>query len=209
MTLTTTRPRRNALLNQKGAMFGLDARIAMAIMAALSVIAGVALISAVKDFKKDALHSTVTRIAAAVDDLQADLHSYPEAALTSDTPANAYTALYDSSVLTATYAPRWNGPYIRESISANREYGAMKLYLLADNDYSNDDCSTITKLRACSLWLFFEKVPLHTIEQYNKDVDGTGETNPESEGQVAWDTPDAGNNYNLYVRITKAVPPGQ
>jgi len=45
------------MLNNKGAMFGLDSRIALAIFGALSVISGAALYSAIQEAKATALYN--------------------------------------------------------------------------------------------------------------------------------------------------------
>ena len=53
-------------MTQKGAMFGLDARIALAIFGALSVISGAALYSAIQQSKTTSLATTFTEIEKAV-----------------------------------------------------------------------------------------------------------------------------------------------
>lgn len=57
------------LLNNKGAMFGLDARIALAILGALSVISGAALYSAIQEAK-------ITKLLATFNEFEKGLASY-------------------------------------------------------------------------------------------------------------------------------------
>jgi type II secretory pathway pseudopilin PulG len=55
------------MLNKKGAMFGLDARIALAIFGALSVISGAALYSAIQQSKAVAMVNSLEEIGKAID----------------------------------------------------------------------------------------------------------------------------------------------
>jgi hypothetical protein len=68
------------IFNKKGAMFGLDARIALAIFGALSVISGAALYSAIQDSKATAFLADITELGKAWEqyllDTGSDLPAY-------------------------------------------------------------------------------------------------------------------------------------
>ena len=90
---------------KKGAMFGLDARIALAIFGALSVISGAALFSAIQDARVTAMVVYFEDMAKAYESLYIDTaaHNQHGCYLTTNNPA----------------IQGWNGPYIRTTPQAN------------------------------------------------------------------------------------------
>jgi len=96
---------------QKGAMFGLDARIALAIFGALSVISGAALYSAIQNSKVTVVVADLTELAKAVEAYVLDtgsdvlVHAGDQAKI---------ILLVDNTESIA----NWNGPYI-SGYSAN------------------------------------------------------------------------------------------
>jgi type II secretory pathway pseudopilin PulG len=88
---------------KRGAMFGLDARIALAIFGALSVISGAALYSAIKQSKVTAFLTDITELAKAFEAYYLDVGA--ELALTD--PIN-----YEAAELVTSSKPGWKGPYI-------------------------------------------------------------------------------------------------
>ena len=93
---------------KKGAMFGLDARIALAIFGALSVISGAALYSAIQDAKVTQIVTESNNISMAVEQYLLDTGSLP--------PICGGTSNYDLDIQALTTKPsgvtNWNGPYI-------------------------------------------------------------------------------------------------
>lgn len=93
------------MLNQKAAMFGLDARIALAIFGALSVISGAALYSAIQQSKITAYIANMNEVAKAVEQYMLDTGS--------DLPlANVHTYDAENLVTQRVTVANWNGPYI-------------------------------------------------------------------------------------------------
>jgi len=96
------------LQNKKAAMFGLDARIALTIFAALSVITGAALYKAVQHAKVVAIHQEFVEIEKAIESYMLDTgQNMP---VTTD-PALVNThldvdELFESSII------GWKGPYL-------------------------------------------------------------------------------------------------
>tara|TARA_Y100001960_G_C14781327_1_gene886979 strand:- start:8357 stop:8962 length:606 start_codon:yes stop_codon:yes gene_type:complete len=91
------------ILNKKAAMFGLDARIALAIFGALSVISGAALYSAIQDAKVTALLSDLNEFGKAyesyyldtgIDINMHDSYSIVGADLVKDPGVNGWTGPY-------------------------------------------------------------------------------------------------------------------
>jgi Tfp pilus assembly protein PilE len=92
---------------KKGAMFGLDARIALAIFGALSVISGAALYSSIKKSETIRMTTEIAEVKKAVEQYMLDTGLYlttPATTSSNITIGNLYKN-YDS--ITA-----WNGPYI-------------------------------------------------------------------------------------------------
>tara|TARA_Y100001960_G_scaffold294347_1_gene338110 strand:+ start:516 stop:1112 length:597 start_codon:yes stop_codon:yes gene_type:complete len=92
----------NKSILKKAAMFGLDARIALAIFGALSVISGAALYSAISNAKVTAIVYEVNELSKSVEQYYFDNFSYPM----SGTYLSAIRLTTNSLSLTT-----WNGPY--------------------------------------------------------------------------------------------------
>ena len=90
--------------SKRGAMFGLDARIALAIFGALSVISGAALYSAIEKARSTSLHQSLVEIAKASEQYLLDTRrNIPEQDATS-LKANLIINNVDN-------IKNWNGPY--------------------------------------------------------------------------------------------------
>jgi len=89
---------------KRGAMFGLDARIALAIFGALSVISGAALYSAIQNSKVVSLITDLSETTKAVEAYSLDVGSLPTLS----------TSKYEVGELVADIntVKGWNGPYL-------------------------------------------------------------------------------------------------
>jgi len=92
---------------KKGAMFGLDARIALAIFGALSVISGAALYSAIKEAKTVAYLNELREIAKAEEQYFLDIGS----SLSEGSPGNSLRS-GDELIANSENAKGWKGPYL-------------------------------------------------------------------------------------------------
>jgi type II secretory pathway pseudopilin PulG len=99
------------MIYKKGAMFGLDARIALAIFGALSVISGAALYSAIQESRLTATQTGMQEIIKAYESLYLDTGSLRT--MSDKTMFNANDLITDNS------EPGWSGPYIDGSINTN------------------------------------------------------------------------------------------
>lgn len=92
------------MINKKGAMFGLDARIALAIFGALSVISGAALYSAIQESKLIVINSYFAELLKASDAYYLD-NSEP-------IPNSSITDGYVSDIIdNRNSLTTWKGPY--------------------------------------------------------------------------------------------------
>ena len=100
------------VINKKGAMFGLDARIALAIFGALSVISGAALYSAIQESKAVAILVDMKEIGKAWDQYYLDTGvTLPQVSKDNVTSEKFYT--FQPLHLLADNGLRgWKGPYL-------------------------------------------------------------------------------------------------
>ena len=112
-------------------MFGLVARIALAIFGALSVISGAALYSAIKESKAIALIAEMNELGKAVESYMIDTgENLP---LYDITEANKVVASYGE--LVSSTKRGWNGPYFPEPINVNNASYKHKVYGSASISY--------------------------------------------------------------------------
>jgi hypothetical protein len=94
-------------MKQKGAMFGLDARIALAIFGALSVISGAALYSAIQSAKAERYRQEFVEIIKGVEQY------YLDTGKQLSVENLLYARLYTSDLINNRESlASWNGPYI-------------------------------------------------------------------------------------------------
>tara|TARA_Y100000590_G_C15218211_1_gene825188 strand:- start:30 stop:581 length:552 start_codon:yes stop_codon:yes gene_type:complete len=99
------------MLNKKGAMFGLDARIALVIFGALSVISGAALYSAIQEARVVSVITQVEEIAKSIEAYNLDTAQ--------DLPLSSSN--FDLEALLESSVDGWRGPYlsITDDIDSN------------------------------------------------------------------------------------------
>lgn len=102
------------LKNKEAAMFGLDARIALAIFGALSIITGASLYSAIQAAKTEQWHQNFESILKATEAYYLDIRK----------PLTIFSTLWDytytSDLITNRQSlPNWRGPYISGTPSVN------------------------------------------------------------------------------------------
>jgi type II secretory pathway pseudopilin PulG len=159
---------------KKGAMFGLDARIALAIFGALSVISGAALYSAIQDAKVTALVTELEELSKAVQSYTLDTGK--------DIPLNPdlNNTNLDMEELINSSANGWKGPYV--SYQSHKQYhldhpryvemGILKVSNTGydDGDYTNKTpVCTSTK---CDIYVYINGVPLNIAQKVDLMVDG-------------------------------------
>jgi hypothetical protein len=181
---------------KKAAMFGLDARIALAIFGALSVISGAALYSAIQQAKTVSIVAELNEVSKAIEAFMLDTGRD----LGVTTATNFY---YGDLVNNASLITGWNGPYITEFAglagTGGREYvdhpiyGNVLLRTLESNlggsNYSHPNACTTAP---CFYWVQLNGLSQDVINSIDTYVDGSidGEV-----GRVRYLTGDASNLY--------------
>ena len=159
---------------QKGAMFGLDARIALAIFGALSVISGAALYSAIQESKLVAYIASLKEVEKSIEAYYLDTGKYPT--LVENDHLGLETLIVDPTGVTG-----WNGPYISLNQTNARYLDFLHLggTVLGVN-YGKDvswtsriSCVTMTAGQQCLLWIATQWNPKSISEAIDLRVDGT------------------------------------
>ena len=133
---------------KKGAMFGLDARIALAIFGALSVISGAALYSAIQEAKVTAELTKFRELEKALEAYYLD---------TGQLPTNGGLSTLDTSELleNTKNLANWNGPYIAYDKSSARfmdDAGINTVVAFGSSaDWGAENTDTISRVTCASL----------------------------------------------------------
>jgi Tfp pilus assembly major pilin PilA len=162
---------------KKGAMFGLDARIALAIFGALSVISGAALYSAVQQSKVVSAVTTLNELNKAVESYLLDTGQNIPYSTTLSAFLLKIEELANSSVA------GWNGPYVSYTVAndaqlASAEYTAHDLLLLKNSDWSfpvaleSTEKCTVADV-GCYYWVDASVVPNDLANAIDVYVDGS------------------------------------
>lgn len=194
---------------QKGAMFGLDSRIALAIFGGLSVVMGASMVQVLGDRRVDNILLNHAKYSSAIDAMQEDLESNIHAAILSFSvlpDEDAFMALVDSSLLEAQFIPRWRGPYIAQrNNNLDEEYGTISIVHRPGLLSSTDCTATEITDRECVYFLVYERVPLSVIQNTNNQLDGEGEVLPAISGKVQWDGATA-TTARLGIQVATLLP---
>lgn len=197
---------------QRGAMFGLDTRVAMAIMGGLSIIAGSAYVFSLRSAQAHALREEIIVTKGAIDALQYDMkigiHRLQNVTSTPDEEHryNALTSTNGFVEWTASMNRKhyWQGPYLQDfrynrSQDRQERFGTRTIH----HGTANDPLSSCTS--SCFLWLGFSSVSEAVALQLNETFDGD-ETTPENTGKVQWNNSPSGDTKQIYVRLMDAMP---
>ncbi len=202
---------------QKGAMFGLDGRIALVIFASISTIAGASIFFNRLDAQATVLHGELKALHEAIKTMQSDFENDLYASLDNTGATrhqNALNALFDETQINATHQNNWHGPYIDEFIQpGTRIYKALnnvegvttvtiQKHPKMDAISNADACSNADP---CYYWVRIRKMPLKVIQKLNDRIDGSGETTPEDEGRVQWNDDGSAEVVNLWYITEQAL----
>lgn len=199
--MTFTNLTHSSTNSQRGALFGLDARIALAVFSLLAVITGAAMVLNLNESRAKGLTGELVETAKALEVFHQDVQADIFAVLSEPSEARAFQALYDNSVITEAdnRRARWNGPYIRASNNRNPNFGTMSLQKRGADHTKPCDAETL-----CFLWLVYDAVKPQIVREANEIVDGVAEPAPEVSGRVQWSQSDDAVQM-LYFRATKAL----
>ena len=191
----------NKISNQRGAMFGLDARIALAIFSGLTVIAGATLSSKMSSITGSALVDEIKKTGLAVEGIHLDLKNDLFKDLENSNESNAFQALYDVEMLNpGKPRSRWLGPYIKSRSNTHPSYGKMFIYKRGET--FKEVCRAGS---TCYLWLVMDLVPLKTLEYANDSYDGYNETLPDTHGRIQWEAGKDEDHRILWYRVGRSL----
>ena len=160
-------------------MFGLDARLSLAIFALITMIVGYLAYSRVQAVHKGALLRELKTFEEALQGYQADMgvfypfslaHSSVFSAFEPADPThpNDLSALWDVAQVAPGFQRLWNGPYLTREQAALPNFGAVQLsYAPAQRSQTCTDALT------CYVWLSIEAVPLSFWRVAEQQIDGT------------------------------------
>lgn len=160
---------------KKGALFGLDARIALSIFGALSIISGAALFGAIQGSQVTAEITKREELGKAFDQYFLDTRqNVPR--------SSVFVDHYNTNNLITNSAniPGWNGPYLTDYITAtdaNGEWlrhsktGKYAIIIYKRDNFENGLCATATP---CFLWVRIDHglEDQSLLEAIDKEVDG-------------------------------------
>lgn len=159
---------------KRGAMFGLDARIALAIFGALSVISGAALFSAIQKSKVTQIIAQMKEVEKAVSQQYLDTGSHMD--LAGPHKFEIDDLFVDNS------KPGWNGPYLSFDYEAPSKffylnsYGTISLWANESwglNSVVNPGEDIYCDAgEACSVWVGLYSVKKEIAEAIDKEFDG-------------------------------------
>lgn len=168
---------------KKGAMFGLDARIALAIFGALSVISGAALYSAIQNAKATAVLTEVQNIVKSFEQYYLDRGSIPSDASTVSGYYNIHADVFLTNLLSEN---TWDGPYYSAvkrggGHTADMEFSSNKgsYFLVGSKSYQQNSystwstaCRTYLANDKCFLGVTVKDLDLSLAKSIDKMVDG-------------------------------------
>jgi type II secretory pathway pseudopilin PulG len=198
------------MYNNKGAMFGLDARIALAIFGALSVISGAALYSAIQDSKATSLLTQMQEVGKAWEQYYLDTGQPIKMAVNATCGVPCHYKLAELIESTET---QWKGPYI--SFEKDDEYvitSKGNLYSMVqatkDNSWAtstnwkDNPCQAGT---TCSNWIivggFSDNSIFKTLDERIDNSDGS------DNGKVRWRTAGADWYSHIFYEYSSVPNP--
>ena len=171
------------MFNKKGAMFGLDARIALAIFGALSVISGAALYSAIQNAKVTAIITEMNEVTKAHEAFLLDTANFLPLWNTS-----LHTTHIKNLISNDSSASNWNGPYLPYSTTVDyvlkhSVYDNIIIYRINDDtanwggtegtDFTSYGGCVVGTTSKCNYYTVFEFIPKDIAEAIDKQIDGS------------------------------------
>jgi len=167
---------KKTMTSQRGAMFGLDARVALAIFAGLSAIAGTAVFSAVRDTRVTGVLTEFDNISKGyinfVFDTGVDIPQDPSStAPDTDGTGPGFQNLY----LDANSTLNWNGPYITIATNTHTAgYGVFALRTGRIDANWTPAAITAPGTGIAGIWLTLSAIPCEIAGDLEEKIDGTG-----------------------------------
>lgn len=156
----------NKFKNQKGAMFGLDARVALAIFGGLSVIAGAAVFSTISE-------TNVTAMTTEFDNISKGYINFVF-------NTGVDTVTFDD-LLSDSGDVGWSGPYLTMANNDQITYGDYSLIEGTDAAGADPSSNACVASGICYVWLVLDEVAPSVAALVDMAVDG-GDTATPTDG---------------------------
>tara|TARA_R110000868_G_scaffold190862_2_gene434967 strand:+ start:31703 stop:32257 length:555 start_codon:yes stop_codon:yes gene_type:complete len=182
----------------------MDARISIAIFAALSVTAGYYALGKIEDIRNSSIIQELQSIDTALKEFQTDMGVFYKQAIANVDSLDDFKALYNADYVNLDYKRLWNGPYINEETTNHNLLGS---YYLA---YYRDDMSPCQSKGDCHVFIAITETPDEVWHYINDYIDGAGGSHLENEekayitGKVRATTP-KGTRTLLYKSVSKKI----
>lgn len=168
---------------QRGALFGLDARLALGIFTILALVAGFVAWWRIEAAKQTRLYGELQTLNEALEGYQTDMGTFFVFTLNkneADTDnGEDLTALWDIKKVKQGFQKNWNGPYLHRHSRLLPGYGRVGvLYATADR---KGFCETDTN---CYVWLVVPHVKAEEWKAINAAFDEGNGSAPEDTGQA-------------------------
>ena len=190
------------LTSQRGAMFGLDARMALAIFGTIAVFSGYVGISKLTSANRAAFIKEVLAYEDAIQQIQTDVGVFYQFAIAAPDGVADFNAIEFNANIAAQYRPRWNGPYIEGIRQDHPQYGTFTLV-----SRQADGTTACNISNNCYVWLFLTNLPADVWAEFNKYIDennGTApETTPHTEGRVRADAAAATRELRFRTKVMR------
>jgi len=179
--------------NQKAAMFGLDARIALAIFAALSVITGAVLYSTIKNVKVTAFITDMQEYGKAWEQFYLDTGRNLPQGDDSNNAVWQYYVLQSKNLVEDPGYEGWKGPYLQsDSIISNYvTYNgqAVTMWMLTNEtawgaSVADETAGLCTSGKSCYIWVSFTHITdFDFVKQLDEKID---KSDGGLAGQLKW-----------------------
>lgn len=152
-----------AITIKKAAMFGIDARVALAIFAILAIVISANIYKITMNVNIDKILTEASAIGKSVESYQKSMNKSifdtVNPALSSDDKEKAaFTALYKNENLQAAFTAKWDGPYLNVKYQNSIEPFTGKNYRLARLSESTSTTCNNTASNPCYVFLKFKNL---------------------------------------------------
>jgi hypothetical protein len=193
---------------KKAAMFGLDARIALAIFGALSVISGAALYSAILQAKAISIIADMKEVGKAWEQYYLDTGF--DLPLRDEDESSVFYYSYKTAELVSSTVNGWKGPYLSYPVSGANDYLSHSTYTnilmekvtnddWSDTDWSSERCNTSGD--QCFAWVSINGINSSSIANKIDEIidggDGAGS------GDFRWIPTNLSKRYSLKIAPIK------
>ncbi|HAG53337.1 MAG TPA: hypothetical protein DCL21_06095 [Alphaproteobacteria bacterium] len=201
------------MLTNKGAMFGLDARIALAIFGALSVISGAALYSAIQESKATALLSDMNEVGKAWEQYYLDTGvNLPQNSADSSSQ-EFYRLKTQQLVENQDNVKNWKGPYLNYKVNSynllHPQYSQIHAVTITNEETWGDNISwpsgKCTTSKQCYISVMISGIKndsmAQTIDQKIDNSDGN------TKGKFRWWYVNDGSGYRYHLQYAPTDNP--